>query len=360
MAWFQNLAGKAEDLLVKFDQNAANVFSDPSQKLLENTEQQDRDSNIIEPSQEFSLAGKLSESDFNIQIEPKISDNIKNWNKSNVYIDNCDIPIFNDNMSIISEKSRLSDNDDNGLVFNSTIPLNKQDISPPPYNGTIESLLKKEPKSEYSGVSSKSGSLQNSFIIMDDPVSNYEEKIVKLEQENEEFNQQLINMRHLYSELQNENSNLHSQLERINETLTMTQNEMEQYRARAERILQEKEKLIKKQDTSGVAIVQDQASLQFYEELKTELKIQEEQYKQLLEKFSRTENELSALQHNFMVAQKDYEIQKHVLQDTLTNERKIRATIEEEYRLKTKKLQSVLDELTQKNQHYCKSNSRNW
>lgn len=37
-----------------------------------------------------------------------------------------------------------------------------------------------------------------------------------------------------------------------------------------------------------------------------------------------------------MVAQKDYEIQKHVLQDTLTNERKIRAAIEEEYRVKTK------------------------
>lgn len=103
---------------------------------------------------------------------------------------------------------------------------------------------------------------------MDDPASNYEEKITKLEQENEEFNQQLINMRHLYSELQNENSNLHSQIERVNETLTMTQNEMEQYRARAERVLQEKEKLIRKQDSSEITVVQEQASLHFYEELK--------------------------------------------------------------------------------------------
>lgn len=34
MAWFQNLAGKAEDLLNKIDQNAATVLQD-STKLLD-------------------------------------------------------------------------------------------------------------------------------------------------------------------------------------------------------------------------------------------------------------------------------------------------------------------------------------
>lgn len=37
MAWLQNLAGKAEDLLVKFDQNAANVFQDSNIKINEDT-----------------------------------------------------------------------------------------------------------------------------------------------------------------------------------------------------------------------------------------------------------------------------------------------------------------------------------
>ena len=35
MAWLQNLAGKAEDLLNKIDQNAANVLSDPNLKNLD-------------------------------------------------------------------------------------------------------------------------------------------------------------------------------------------------------------------------------------------------------------------------------------------------------------------------------------
>lgn len=32
MAWLQNLAGKAENLLNKIDQNAANVLNDPNIK----------------------------------------------------------------------------------------------------------------------------------------------------------------------------------------------------------------------------------------------------------------------------------------------------------------------------------------
>lgn len=35
MAWFQNLAGKAEDLLNKIDQNAATVLQDSTTKLLD-------------------------------------------------------------------------------------------------------------------------------------------------------------------------------------------------------------------------------------------------------------------------------------------------------------------------------------
>lgn len=35
MAWFQNLAGKAEDLLNKIDQNAATVLHDSTNKLLD-------------------------------------------------------------------------------------------------------------------------------------------------------------------------------------------------------------------------------------------------------------------------------------------------------------------------------------
>lgn len=36
MAWLQNLAGRAEDLLNKIDQNAATVLNEPSSKLTEN------------------------------------------------------------------------------------------------------------------------------------------------------------------------------------------------------------------------------------------------------------------------------------------------------------------------------------
>lgn len=35
MAWFQNLAGRAEDLLNKIDQNAATVLNESNSKLID-------------------------------------------------------------------------------------------------------------------------------------------------------------------------------------------------------------------------------------------------------------------------------------------------------------------------------------
>lgn len=78
----------------------------------------------------------------------------------------------------------------------------------------------------------------------------FEEKLMKLESENQEINQQILNIQHLYSEIKNENINLKAQLERANDSVVQAQNEMELYKARAQRILQEKENLIsfKKED----------------------------------------------------------------------------------------------------------------
>lgn len=73
---------------------------------------------------------------------------------------------------------------------------------------------------------------------------------MKLENENQEVNQQILNIQHLYSEIKNENINLRAQLQRADESVVQAQNEMELYKARAQRILQEKENLIsfKKED----------------------------------------------------------------------------------------------------------------
>lgn len=80
--------------------------------------------------------------------------------------------------------------------------------------------------------------------IADELQTKLEERLLKLETENQEINQQILNIRHLYSEIKNENSSLKAQLERANESVLQAQNEMEQYKARAQRILQEKENLM--------------------------------------------------------------------------------------------------------------------
>lgn len=80
--------------------------------------------------------------------------------------------------------------------------------------------------------------------MSDELQTKMEENISRLEAENQEISQQLLNIQHLYSETNNENINLLAQLERANEIVSAAQNEMEQYKARAQRILQEKEILI--------------------------------------------------------------------------------------------------------------------
>ncbi|KAK4872126.1 hypothetical protein RN001_016250 [Aquatica leii] len=327
MAWLQNLADKAETLLVKFDQNAANVFNDTNVAHIESAE--------FNVSSMMETPEELVNVEVPIEVQTTKAKSLINDNESG----------FNDNVSIVSEKSRMSDNEDSGIVL--SMALKRK--TPSPTSNNVDAFGKKDFKSECSGVSSKSGSLHNSFIIMDDTVTKYEDKINKLECENDEINQQLINIRHLYSELQNENSNLQSQLERTNESLIVTQNEMEQYRARAQRILQEKEKLINlKQNNAGVEN-NDLIITTYNEELKKELKFQEDKNKELVEKLQKTTIDLGAIQQNFMFAQKDNQTAKQVLQDSLLCEKKIRSAAEEECHLKSKELQCRLQEIAHQN-----------
>ncbi|KAK5639137.1 hypothetical protein RI129_011629 [Pyrocoelia pectoralis] len=184
---------------------------------------------------------------------------------------------------------------------------------------------------------------------MDDTLIKYEDKISKLEQENEEINQQLMNIRHMYCELENENSNLQSQLERTTETLLGTQMEMEQYRARASRILQEKEKLIRLKQNESCVENNELIFSNYNEELRKELKFQEDKNVELVDKMLKVNNELTVLQQNFILAQTENQTAKQVLQDSLMREKKIRSVAEEECRSKSKELQSRLQEIAHQN-----------
>ncbi|KAK5639129.1 hypothetical protein RI129_011621 [Pyrocoelia pectoralis] len=310
MAWLQNLAGKAENLLVKFDENAANVFNDSNLKHL-----------------------GLDNNNCRSPVIPNLSKGV----------DNADVSITIDRSTrFISEKSCTSDTEE------SVVSHNKRE-TPSPTSNTIDTLLRKEHKGEGSGISSKSGSLQNSFIFMDDTLIKYEDKISKLEQENEEINQQLMNIRHMYCELENENSNLQSQLERTTETLLGTQTEMEQYRARASRILQEKEKLIRLKQNQSCVENNELIFSNYNEELRKELKFQEDKNVELVDKMLKVNNELTVLQQNFILAQTENQTAKQVLQDSLMREKKIRSVAEEECRSKSKELQSRLQEIAHQN-----------
>ncbi|KAB0801227.1 hypothetical protein PPYR_05581 [Photinus pyralis] len=324
MAWLQNLAGKAENLLVKFDENAANVFNESNLKHL-------------------GLESPHFESSKNVDSTAEVSITIDK-NPSNVQSSTNEYGLsqLGDIVKVVNEKTCPSDGEDSGVLHN------KPETPSPTSHVMSADTSRKELKSEGSAVSSKSGSLQNSFIFMDDTLIKYEDKIGKLEHENEELNQQLINMRHMYCELQNENSNLQSQLERTSETLLATQSEMEQYRARAQRILQEKEKLIRlKQDDPGET--NELIFNNYNEELRKELKFQEEKNFELADKLSKVNHELTLLQQNFILTQKESHTAKQVLQDSLMREKKIRSVADEECRAKSKELQSRLQEIGHQN-----------
>lgn len=90
-----------------------------------------------------------------------------------------------------------------------------------------------------------------SYPVVDELQVKLEEKITKLEAENQEINHEILNIRHLYSEMKNENVSLKLLLDRANESVLHAQNEMEQYKARAQRILQEKENLLSFKQEEG-------------------------------------------------------------------------------------------------------------
>ncbi|XP_022902416.1 golgin-84 [Onthophagus taurus] len=300
MAWLQNLAGKAEDLLNKIDKNAANVLNDNLPK----NESNDPECYIQ------AIPTVKSTSKF---IEVEVSDH-------------------NDhNMSIQAVEKVERDESDDGVNV----------LNPPEINNAEMQL----------STSSSLLSRENSFHIIDEFQINMEEKILKLESDNRELNKQILNLQHLYSELQNENINVKSQLERANESVSIAQNEMEQYKNRAQRILQEKEKLLSHKSSSNENSSSENESDKFLNkynnQLKDELVFQQTKNNELTKKIDDLNASLNDLQRNYVDLQKSHHLSIQSIKESLNNEKKMRGFVEEECRIKTKELQSSLNELNE-------------
>lgn len=107
-----------------------------------------------------------------------------------------------------------------------------------------------------------------SFILAEESHA-LDVKLSKMEFENQDLQNQLLHLKHLYSETKNDNTNLQLQLERATEQIADTQIEKEQYKARAQRILNEKEKLIAmKNDGQGSEITDYLVVIKYNEQLK--------------------------------------------------------------------------------------------
>lgn len=312
MAWLQNLAGHAEHLLNKIDQNAATVLSDGSKQ---NMEEEDKGKDYYSETEKY---------------------------KGPTIVQSASEPIIS-SVSRSSTPDIPEDTTEKKPDLSFTVVSENQKPS-----NIEEHITEKSLKSNQTSVSSNS--LHNSYIesfIGSQELDILQAKIAKLEVENQDVNKQLLNMQHLYSEMRNENSNLQFQIERLNEQLSLAQNEKEQYVARAQRILQEKEKLITLKQTSASSEESDNIFTTYNEELKKELEFQQEKVKELTEKNAKLLSDMQSLQMQHQVIQQGLSQLNQSLEQNLLNEKRYRSIAEEDCVQKTKELQLKTQELMQ-------------
>ncbi|XP_050519102.1 golgin-84 [Diabrotica virgifera virgifera] len=319
MAWFQNLAGRAEDLLNKIDQNAATVLNDSTSKLTEINE---------------------------TPVQDPISDTIisnKEWENGKVKSGNGTLNVASRNSSFnitpIKERSP---------VMEVRHMLTEPDM-PTSSNASVleDSVLDESIRSSAkSDKMSSSSSVHNSFILAQE-THILDQKIAKLELDNQDLNKQLLNMQHLYSDLRNENFNLQFQMEKASEQVTEAQIEKDQYIARAQRILQEKEKLISLKQENQSSENNDNIFITYNEELKKELEFHQNKSDELTQKNAHLLKEIQSLQMQHQVIQSGLQSTNQSLEQTLANEKKIRAIAEEDCLQKNNELYKALQEINQ-------------
>ncbi|XP_030748447.1 golgin-84 [Sitophilus oryzae] len=306
MAWFQNLAGHAEDLLNKIDQNAATVLNEGNKLISEENEHgyvNNGDKNLARVSSEEVIR--------NINNE-QIQDN------SLPEID----PVVNSEVIV----TNISEDENPGIL----------DESPVAEVKTI--------KNDNASVSSSS--MHNSFTETKE-IEDLHLKVARLELENHEVTKELLNIQHLYLEMRNENANLHSQIERINEQLIQSQKEKEQYVIRAQRILQEKEKLIELKQTNNSGEQGRNIFETYNEELKKELEFLKDKVAELNKKNENMLNDMHSQQMQHQVIQNRMAQSNQLLEQSLLTEKKNHFLTEEDCAQKTKELQNRYDELRQ-------------
>ncbi|XP_066258854.1 golgin subfamily A member 5 isoform X2 [Euwallacea similis] len=304
MAWLQNLAGHAENLLNKIDQNAATVLSDGN-----------KPSPIDE---ELSQDGVYELAEAQLQVPPT--------------------------------KSKLGplklSRSPTPEVVNSTTLEKPLDIFTPFSESQKSGSAIEEKLLQSSHTSVSSSSSRNSFIAAQE-LEAIQSKLAKLELENQDVNKQLLNIQHLYSEIRNENVNLQFQVDRLNEQLALAQSEKEQYVARAQRILQEKEKLIAlKQENSGNEIekVERNIYMNYNEEQKKELELQQLKVMELTDKNSKLLSDLQSLQMQHQVIQQGLTQSNQSLEQNLLNEKRLRIIAEDDCSQKLKEVQLKIQE----------------
>ncbi|XP_066158897.1 golgin-84 isoform X2 [Euwallacea fornicatus] len=301
MAWLQNLAGHAENLLNKIDQNAATVLSDGN-----------KPSPIDE---DFRLGQDVVYELPETQLQ---------------------VPLTKSKLGPL----KLSRSPTPELV-ESVTPEKPLDTftSIPESQKSGSAIEEKLLRSSHTSVSSSSSC--NSFTAAQE-LEAIQSKLAKLELENQDVNKQLLNIQHLYSEIRNENANLQFQVDRLNEQLSSAQSEKEQYVARAQRILQEKEKLIAlKQKNPGNEIedVERNIYMNYSDEQKKELEFQQLKVLELTDKNSKLLSDFQSLQMQHQVIQQRLNQSNQSLEQNLLNEKRLRIIAEDDCSQKLKEVQ---------------------
>ncbi|KAJ8985857.1 hypothetical protein NQ317_006229 [Molorchus minor] len=312
MAWLQNLAGRTENLLNKIDQNAATVLSKSTSKLGDAELSTYRAHSIPEDVQNFS---DKTGSNSTLQVLVRS-------------------PSFQ-NSSVKENVDDKHGSDDLGIIFDVTSETHK----------SLNDSVCDDKSSSKSDQLSISSSLHNSFGIVEE-TKIIQEKLAKIEFENQDLNKQLLNMQHLYSELRNENTNLQFQIERCNEQVTQAQIEKDQYIARAQRILQEKERLIAlKQE--NVTDESQNIYATYNEELKKDLEFCREKNNELTQRNNQLLKDIQSLQMQHQIIQNGLQQSNQNLETHLANEKKFRMIAEEDCSQKNKEVHFKNQELVQ-------------
>ncbi|XP_058821571.1 golgin-84 [Topomyia yanbarensis] len=381
MSWFQDLAGKAENILTKIDQNAATVLQQQTRPSAENSDVEAMDPLIEVTSGEFSgskapvvnakpltkilsLSVKSPPSRGLIRSSSTASHEHPLWN------DVVDLENVSAKSDILasSRRSSVSSKREGTVIDFSGYLLEKNTIQDCSFSVEKELAATKiilaevkaerdELKLELDSVQSllsnsdadtRLKDMENVYQILLDEKNDLSAKLLLTEESNAKYVKSISDLESVVSKHIQMHQELEQQLEMARIETSNVTAELQQYRVRAHATLQLKEKMIEqlKQNVSSDGFGQpDELTLMELEQMKSEKLSMLEEIATLNKKYEDGKTFWRTMEHTLKATILDLEIKLEELQQKLSLETTKAMQLDDDLNMQQKELTAARDEL---------------